>query len=140
MKLSIPILLAGVLLMACKHTDAVRPHFTKAERRREAALPRPNDAEIRRRIIGTWVPDPRTDDAEYESTTIRRDGSFTTVINRNLVRQGKWQVQSGMLRLSTTNGAPTPNGFRYHSIDYVDDHRLICGIDISMAGRMRFTK
>ena len=140
MKLTLPFLLAGLLLTACKHTDAVRPHLSEAELQQEAALPRPGDAEIRQKIIGTWVPDPRTDSDEYQSMTIRSDGSFTTVISRKVVREGTWDLQSGMMRLTTTNGAPTPNGFRYHSIGSVDDHNLVCGIDISVAGRMRFTK
>ncbi|HZQ48174.1 MAG TPA: hypothetical protein VFC07_14255, partial [Verrucomicrobiae bacterium] len=68
------------------------------------------------------------------------DGSFTTIINKKLVREGEWILEHGMMRLTTTNGAPTPNGFRLHSIDYVDDRNLVCGIDISVGGRMRFTK
>jgi hypothetical protein len=139
-KLTLPFLVAGLLLTACKHTDTVRPHLTRAELQQEAALPRPSDSEIRQKIIGTWMPDPRTDSDEYQSMTIRPNGSFTTVISRKLVREGTWDVQSGMMRLTTTNGVPTQNGFRYHSISYVDDHNLVCGIDISVAGRMRFTK
>ena len=140
MKLTLPVVLVSLLVTACKHTETVRPRLSEAELLQEMAHPRPTDADIRREITGTWIPGPRTDSDEYQSMTIRPDGSFATVISRKLVREGTWDLRSGMMRFTTTNGAPTPNGFRYHSIDYVDDHNLVCGIDLSVAGRMRFTK
>jgi hypothetical protein len=38
-------------------------------------------------------------------------------------------------------GASTPLDYTgFHAINLVDDHHLVCGIDISVAGRMRFTR
>ena len=86
------------------------------------------------------LPDPQTDCDEYQALTIRPDGSFTAVITKRCVRKGTWLLEFGVIRLMTTNRAATSNGFRIHSIDYVDDHKLVCSIDISVAGRMKFTK
>jgi len=170
MKFAFTLLAVSVLLTACRHTEAAHQLLTDtevnrtnfcgyaaghrptereneellvwarraAEKRHIAGMP--TDEEIRRHIVGAWVPDPKTDSDEYQTMVIRSDGSFTAIINAKVVREGTWMVDGGMMRLTTTNGAPTLNGFRYHSIDYVDDHKLVCGIDISVAGRMRFTK
>jgi hypothetical protein len=133
--------LMSVLLTACQHAQ-ISPRLSQAELAQEAALKRPTDAEARLKMIGTWVAEARTDDDEYQTMTIRPDGSFVTVGSdcEKLVVEGTWRIESGMLRLTPTNGVHTPNGFRLHGIEYVDDHKLVCGIDISTAGRMRFTR
>jgi len=117
-----------LLLAACKHGLAPQQRTT-------------ND-KIRQEIVGNWTLDERSDSDEYYKMIIRLDGSFATIPSDRTkrTREGTWQVDSGILRLITTNGIPTPNGFRLHPISHVDDHTLVCGIDISMAGRLRLKR
>ncbi len=121
-------LLLCLLLAACKHSQGLQQP--------------PTDAQIRHELLGSWTLDDRSNSQEYCMMVIRLDGSFATVLNDGTkrTREGTWQVDSGILRLITTNGVATPNGFRLHAISHVDDHTLVCGIDISMAGRLRFKR
>ena len=98
------------------------------------------DADVVQHIVGTWVVDPRTDSDEIQAITIRLDGSFTATTGRNKQVSGAWRVDRRVLFLGKP-GASTPLDYTgFHAISLVDDHHLVCGIDISVAGRMRFRK
>jgi len=97
------------------------------------------DAEIVQSIIGAWHLDPKSDTDEYQTITIRPDGTFTAT-NRDKQLSGAWRVDRGVLFLGKSN-ASTPLDYPgFHTIDLVNDHHLVCGIGMSMAGRMRFTR
>jgi hypothetical protein len=98
------------------------------------------DAEIVQHIVGAWMLDPRSDSDEFHAITIRSDGSFIATISGKKQVSGVWRVDRHVLFFGKPN-ASTPLDYPgFHVIDFVDDHHLVCGIDISVAGRMRFTK
>lgn len=162
MKSALALLAASTLLTACKHAEVSgqpatqagtampvnpqgfypghppasaddRPAFFTPRTPEEAAT----DEEIVRHIVGTWVADPRTDSQEYQTITFRPDGSFTAGIGPKRLVSGLWRVDRHVLFLRKENAAPS-EFYGFHAIDRVDDHELVCGIDISVAGRMRF--
>lgn len=98
------------------------------------------DTDIIQHIVGTWVADPRTDSPEYQSITIRPDGSFTVATDKNVQVSGVWRVDRRVLFLGKPNASAPLDYYGLHAIDVADDHHLVCGIDISVAGRMRFRK
>jgi hypothetical protein len=97
------------------------------------------DAEIVQRIVGAWALDPRSDTDEYESITIRADGTFTAT-NGNKQLSGAWRVDRGVLFLGKPKASSPLEYPGFHKIDLVNDHHLVCGIGMSVAGRMRFTR
>jgi hypothetical protein len=97
------------------------------------------DRKIVERIVGTWVSDPRTDWREYEAITIRADGSFTATTGPRKQVSGAWRVDRGVLFLRKANAAPTEY-YGFHTIESADDHQLVCGFDVRVAGRMRFRR
>jgi hypothetical protein len=97
------------------------------------------DTEMIQHIVGTWVLDPRSDTDEYKSITIRADGTFAAT-NGNKILSGTWRVDRGVLFLGKPNASSPLDYPGFHKIDLVDDHHLVCGIDISVAGRIRFIR
>ena len=98
------------------------------------------DTQIVQHIVGTWTLDPRSDSDDYHAITIRPDGSFTATIGRNKQVSGAWRVDRHVLFLGKPNASAPLDYYGFHAVDVADDHHLVCGIDISVAGRMRFTK
>ncbi|MCX6924731.1 MAG: hypothetical protein NT154_16185 [Verrucomicrobia bacterium] len=99
-----------------------------------------SDTQIVQHIVGTWTLDPRSDSDEYQAITIRPDGSFTATTGRNKQVSGAWRVDRRVLFLGKPNASASLDYYGFHAVDVADDHHLVCGIDISVAGRMRFTK
>ena len=99
------------------------------------------DKEILQHIVGTWttLENPRW--APYHVLSIQPDGSFTAIkTNRTkLICEGIWFVERGFLLLVKHNASPFVY-FGFHKIDHVDDQELVCDIDMSVAGRLRFAK
>ena len=158
-KSTLLLLVAGTLLTACKHADVARQpdgspnssgHFTGRPGTRADIAPvffsprtpaeEAADADIVQHIVGTWVADPRTDSPEYQAITIRLDGSFTATTDKNAPVSGAWRVDRRVLFLGKPKASAPLVYYGFHTIDVADDHHLICGIDISVAGRMRFRK
>jgi hypothetical protein len=98
------------------------------------------DTDLVQHIVGTWVLDPRTDSREYQSITIRPDGSFSATTGQNTQVSGAWRVDRRVLFLGKPNASAPLDYYGFHAVDVADDHNLVCGIDISVAGRMRFRK
>jgi hypothetical protein len=98
------------------------------------------DKAIAERMVGTWTATERSDSAQYPVLVIGTDGTYAVTTNqRKLVSEGTWTVNRGVLLLKAKHAGPsTYSGF--HVIDQIDDHNLVCGIDISVAGRLRFSK
>ena len=145
MKLVFLMFAAGSLLTACRHAEVAQqgngspnprgPVFFSPRTSAEVAA----DAEIVQHIVGAWVLDPRSDTDEYQSITIRADGTFTAT-NGTKQLSGTWRVDRSTLFLGKQN-ASTPLDYPgFHTIDLVNDHHLVCGIGMSVAGRMRFTR
>lgn len=99
------------------------------------------DKELLCHIVGTWtsLEDPRW--APYHTLSVQPDGSFTAIrTNRTkLACAGTWFVERGFLLLVKSNDSSL-NYFGFHKIYHVDDHELVCGVGLSVAGRLRFTK
>jgi hypothetical protein len=85
------------------------------------------------------VLDPGTDSDEYEAITIRPDGSFTAT-RWNKQVSGAWRVDRRVLFLGKPKASAPLDYYGFHAIEMVDDHHLVCSIDISVAGRMRFKR
>ncbi len=98
------------------------------------------DTEIVQHIVGAWVLDPRTDSDEYRTITLWPDGTFAAMTSRNEQVSGTWRVDRRVLFLGKAGASGPLDYTGFHALDLVDDHHLVCGIDISVAGRMRFTK
>jgi hypothetical protein len=157
-KSTLLLLVVSTLLTACRHAEVAQqgdgspnPSGTFTGRPGTSAASAPvffsprtsvevaADAEIVQHIVGAWVLDPRSDTDEYRSINFRPDGTFTAT-NGNKQLSGAWRVDRGVLFLGKPN-ASTPLDYPgFHTIDLVDDHHLVCGIGISVAGRMRFTR
>jgi hypothetical protein len=154
------LLAMGALLAGCRHAEVARqpdgsanPHGYFPGRPGTNADVAPiylvtprtpaemaSDSEIVQRLLGTWLLDPQSNSDEYQAITFRNDGSFRATIRRHKQISGAWRVDRGVLFLGKPN-ASTPIDYPgFHSIDSVDDHHLVCGIGISVAGRMRFTR
>jgi hypothetical protein len=153
-------LVMGVLLTACRHAEVAsqpdgnanpfgyfpgRPRTSADYAPVYLVSPRTpaevaTDAEIVDHIVGTWALDPRTDSREYQAVSIRADGTFTATTGRNKQVSGAWRVDRGVLFLGKPNASAPLDYPGFHSIDLVDDHHLVCGIGISVAGRMRFIR
>jgi hypothetical protein len=155
-KSTLLLLAASILLTACRHADVAHqplgsrnpngtftgstgpdsvPVFFSPRTSAEVAA----DAEIVQHIVGAWVLDPHSDTDEFQAITIRPDGTFTAT-NGNKQLSGAWCVDRGVLFLGKPN-ASTPLDYPgFHTIDLVNEHQLVCGIGMSVAGRMRFTR
>ena len=152
-------LAAGTYLTACRHADLARqpdgrpnPFGTFTGRPGASADISPTffsprtpaevttDAEVVQHIVGIWVLDTRTDSDEYQTIAIRPDGSFTATNSRNEQVSGAWRVDRRVLFLGKPRASAPLDYYGFHAIDFVDDHHLVCGIDISVAGRMRFKR
>jgi len=135
--------------VSCKHTEAIRQetlhveagkHFAGTPTAAEVAA----DEDALKHILGTWrtADDPRW--AYYHFLTLRPDGSFTTVnTNRpNMAREGAWFLERGFLLLVKSNPVPAAplDYYGFHRIRHVDDHHLVCGPGMSVAGELKFTK
>jgi len=158
-KSTLLLLAVGTLFTACRHADVARqldgspnPCGTFTGRPGTSADTAPmffsprtpaglaTDTEIVQHLVGTWVLDPRTDSDEYQAITIQADGSFTATTRGKKQVSGAWRVDRDVLFLGKPN-APAPlDYYGFHTIELVDGHHLVCGIDISVAGRMRFRK
>jgi hypothetical protein len=159
MKFTFVLVTASTLLTSCRHAEVARqldgspnpcgifsgrpgvsadiaPTFFSPRTPAEVAT----DADIVQHIIGTWVLDPRSDSDEYQAVTFRPDGSFTATDSRNKAVSGAWRVDRRVLFLGKPRASGPLDYHGFHAIDLVDDHHLVCGIDISVAGRMRFNK
>jgi hypothetical protein len=158
MRLAFLLFAAGTLLTACRQAEVAQqgqgspnprgtftgraatsgdssPMFFSPRTSAEVAA----DAEIVQHIVGAWVLDPRSDTDEYQSITIRADGTFTAT-NGSKQLSGAWRVDRSVLFLGKPN-ASTPLDYPgFHTIDSINDHQLVCGIGMSVAGRMRFTR
>jgi hypothetical protein len=158
-KSTLLLLAVGTLLPACRHAEVARQPDgspspsgyltgrpgTSADIGPVAFSPRTPaevaiDAEIVQHIVGSWVLDPRTDSDEYRAITIRPDGTFTAATSQNKKVSGAWRVDRRVLFLGKSNASAPLDYYGFHAIDLVDDHNLVCGINISVAGRMRFRK
>jgi hypothetical protein len=164
MKSALALIVAGTVLTACKHAEVSREPTTEsgavmptnprgfyaghpptsAQDGEMFFAPRTQtqvaaDEEITRHIVGTWVADSDTDSHEYQTITFRPDGSFTASTCPKKLVSGLWRVDRRVLFLRKENAAPS-EFYGFHAIDLVDDHQLVCGIDISVAGRMRFRR
>lgn len=96
--------------------------------------------EILRHIAGTWTAADDSDAAAYPVLIIRSDGTFRVNSNRGkVVSEGTWSVDGRVLLLKKGGAAPAAY-YGFHAIDHIDDHNLVCGIGMSVAGRLRFTK
>jgi hypothetical protein len=156
-KSTVLLLAASTFLTACRHADVAHqplgtrnPNGTFTGRTGTSAesvsvffSPRTPaevtaNAKIVQHIVGAWIVDKRPDTDEYQAITIRPDGTFTAT-NGNKQLSGAWCVDRGVLFL----GKQTPLRLLtigFHPIDLVNEHQLVCGIGMSVAGRMRFTR
>src|SRR6266496_2913739 len=92
------------------------------------------DKAIVEHIIGTWTAAEDSNSAPYPVLIIRPDGTFRVNSNRRkLVCEGIWSVDRGVLHLKKRNAA-SGEYYGFHAIDHIDEHRLVCGVDISVAG------
>jgi hypothetical protein len=158
-KFTLLLLAVGTLLTACRHTETARQSSgnpnpcgtftgrsgTSADTASMFFSPRTPaevaaDAEIIQHIVGAWVLDPRSNSDAYQSITFRPDGSFTAKTSGSKQLFGAWCVDRHVLFLGKPNASAPLDYPGFHVIDLVDDHHLVCGIDISVAGRMRFTR
>ncbi len=137
--------------VSCKHTEVGREetsrvgplhmepgkHFAGTPTAAQVAA----DEEALTHILGTWrtADDPRW--AWYHFLTLRPDGSFTTVnTNRpGAVCAGTWFLERGFLLLVNSNAVPF-DYYGFHKIRQLDEHHLVCGPGMSVAGELRFTK
>jgi len=140
--------LLGVMALSvsCKHTEVARQetlhveagkHFAGTPTAAQVAA----DEEVLKHLLGTWrtADDPRW--ADYHFLTLRPDGSFTTVnTNRpSAVCAGNWFLERGFLLLVKSNSVPC-GYYGFHRVRHVDDHHLVCGPGMTVAGELRFTK
>jgi hypothetical protein len=145
-KLAYALLAVIALSISCKHTEVARKetpqveagkHFAGTPTAAEVAA----DEETLKHILGTWqtADDPRW--AHYHLLTLRPDGSFTTVnTNRpNAACEGTWFLERGFLLLVKSDAAPF-DYYGFHRVRHVDDHHLVCGPGMSVAGELSFTK
>jgi hypothetical protein len=157
------VLAATVLLTACKHGVATRqavddsqPHNlnnpvgyipghppSSAEQQALGLAARTldevaADEAMAKRLIGTWTSADDLRWARYHVLTLRDDCSFMAT-NGNKEVSGAWRVDRGILLLTEADAKPF-DYFGFHSITLLDDHQLVCGIDMSVAGRWRFTR
>ena len=160
MKFTLLLLAVGTLLTACRHAEVARQpdrspnpqgYFTGRPGTSADYAPMylvsprtpaevAADTDLVQHIVGTWVLDPRTDSREYQSITIRPDGSFSATTGQNTQVSGAWRVDRRVLFLGKPNASAPLDYYGFHAVDVADDHNLVCGIDISVAGRMRFRK
>jgi hypothetical protein len=158
-KSTLLLLAVGTLLTACRHADVApqpdgslnptgyltgRPG-TSADIGPVMFSPRTPaevaaDTEIVQHIVGTWVADPLTDTPDYQAITIRPDGTFTATTGQNRQVSGAWRVDRRVLFLGKPNASAPLDYYGFHAIEVADGHHLVCGTDISVAGRMRFRK
>ena len=158
-KSTLLLLAVGTLFTACRHADMARqpdgspnpcgsftgrpgtsadtaPMFFSPRTPTEVAT----DTEIVPHLVGTWVLDPRTDSDDYQAITIQSDGGFTATTGRKKQVSGTWRVDRGVLFLGKPKASAPLDYYGFHTVESIDGHHLVCGIDISVAGRMRFRK
>lgn len=120
------------LTSACKHTPPEK---------------RSNDPEIRQHITGTWTLDERPDINGYRGLEISPDGTLTsTKLDGTKQHVGTWKLDGSILVVTSNDPelVAKPDGSlgkqQYYPVIYASEHELICGLGISVAGRMRFKK
>jgi hypothetical protein len=165
MKPVILTLAATLALTACRHPEVAQQHATEPQanipvnpigfypghtpteaelNRFPPVVPTPEqaaaDKATARRFVGTWTATDLSDSARwYPILLLRTDGSFAVTTKKGkLVSQGTWTFDRGVLLLRTQNTMPGYYGF--HVVYRIDEHHLVCGIDIDVAGRLSFTK
>lgn len=159
MRFALLLVAVGTILTGCRHAEVARqpgtspnpsgyvagrpgtnapsaPVFFSPRTPAEVAI----DTAIVQHIVGAWVLDPRTDSNQYQAITLRPDGSFAATTCRNEQVSGTWRVDRRVLFLGKPNASAPLDYYGFHAIDVADDHHLVCGIDISVAGRMRFMR
>jgi|SRR6516162_10101916 hypothetical protein len=165
MKLVVLTLLPALALTACRHAEVAQQHVTNPQ----ASIPvnpigfypghTPTEAELQslpsmlptpeqaaadkataQRFVGTWTAtDPSDSARRYPILLLSTDGTFAVTTKKGkLVSQGTWTFDRGVLLLKTRNTMPGYYGF--HVVYHIDDHHLVCSIDIDVAGRLSFTK
>jgi hypothetical protein len=147
MKVALTLVTVSMLLAACRHAEVVRQQPTNAGVHQHFIGGPPTKAEVEtdtrilQHIVGTWTTADDPQWATYNVLIIQPDGRFRTINTNGTKRNcdGAWFVERGVLILVKTNAAPG-NYYGFHVIDTLDDHQLVCGVDVSAAGRLRFTK
>ena len=149
---------ATLLLTGCQHATSERvdadtqsasvtnpvgyyPGHTPSEIDSPAALTSKQiatDEAMARRLVGTWVSADDLRWAGYHVLVLREDFSFT-VTNGGKEVSGVWRVYGGILLL-TEAGAQPFDYYGVHGIDHLDDHKLVCGIAMGVAGRYTFNR
>jgi hypothetical protein len=129
------ILILCFLTSACTHTPPEK---------------RSSEAEIQQHIAGSWTLDERSDIDGFRGLEISTDGTITSIkldSTRQLV--GTWLLDGRMLvvRPANPNIVLLPDGNTanldeqsYYPVIFASEHELVCGLGISVAGRMRFKR
>jgi len=126
------ILILCFLTSACTHTPPEK---------------RSNQAEIQQHIAGTWTLDERSDIDGFQGLEISSDGTITSIkLDSTRHTVGTWHLDGHTLVV--TSGNPNliakPEGSlgkrQYYPVIYASEHELVCGLGISVAGRMRFKR
>src|SRR5215471_3016945 len=151
---------ATLALTACRNPEVAQQHATEPQ----ANIPvnpvgfypghPPTDAELNRfppvvptpeqaaadkataeRFVGTWTATDPSDSARwYPILVLRADGTFAVTTKKGkLVSQGIWTFDRGVLLLKTSKTMTGYYGF--HKVYHIDEHQLVCGIDMSVPGR-----
>lgn len=129
------ILILCFLTSACTHTPPEK---------------RSNQAEIQQHIAGTWTLDERSDIDGFQGLEISSDCTITSIkLDSTRHPVGTWHLNGHMLvvRPAKPNIVLLSDGITanldeqsYYPVIYASEHELVCGLGISVAGRMRFKR
>lgn len=147
-KTTITVCLTSLLLAACSHIEKETPQTTRGPRHLEPER-RSTEAEIRQHIVGEWTVADGSDGCWYPTLIIGDDRTLVAVqTNGNRAVIGTWELDRTALRVT-----PTPAMFKaarqagyhlnewdYYPVMYADDHELVMGLGISVAGRWRYKR
>ena len=125
----------SLMMTACTHTPPEK---------------RSSVSEIRQYIVSTWTLDERSDIDGFQGFEISPDGTLTKIkLDGTSYPACTWHLDGKMLVIQSSKASTTTTSDRtvtimgepsYYPVIYASEHELVCGLGISVAGRMRFKK
>jgi hypothetical protein len=125
----------SLLLTACTHTPPEK---------------RSTQAEIHQHIAGTWTLDERSDISGFHQLEFSPNSTLSKIDSDGTRHPvGTWLLDGHMLvvRPAKPNTVLLSDGLTatldeqsYYPVIFASEHELVCGLGISVAGRMRFKR